>query len=47
VDLFQKKGSVVFAQKLFRDFDTFDKAALKKNSLAHWMRCLFFPSKRD
>jgi len=34
-------------QKLFRDFDTFDKAALKKNSLAHWMRCLFFPSKRD
>jgi len=34
-------------QKLFRDFDRFDKDVLKRNNLAHWLRVLFFPTQKD
>jgi acetyltransferase-like isoleucine patch superfamily enzyme len=33
--------------KLFRGFDQTDKALLRENSLLHWLRYLFFPSKTD
>ena len=33
--------------KLFQGFDQIDKELLRKNSLLHWLRYLFFPSKED
>ena len=33
--------------KLFRGFDQTDKALLRENSLLHWLRHVFFPSKTD
>ena len=34
-------------EKLFREFDKFDRVILGKNSLLHWMRHLILPKKND
>ena len=34
-------------ERLFSDFDRYDRAMLKKNSFPHWLRYLLFPSKTD
>ena len=34
-------------EKLFKDIDNFDKQRLEQNSLLHWMRSIFFPTKND
>jgi acetyltransferase-like isoleucine patch superfamily enzyme len=35
------------SEKLFREFDIFDKQRLKKNSVLHWIRYLLYPAKND
>jgi acetyltransferase-like isoleucine patch superfamily enzyme len=35
------------AEKLFSEFDKFDKQGLEKNSVLRWMRSVFFPTKND
>jgi len=34
-------------EKLFQEFDHFDRALLGNNSLLHWLRHLIFPNKND
>jgi acetyltransferase-like isoleucine patch superfamily enzyme len=35
------------AETLFREFDNFDKERLEQNSLLHWIRSVFFPTRND
>ena len=34
-------------EKLFKDFDTFDRAILGKNSLRHWLRHMLMPRENE